>query len=162
MRTFIEFIYEKSYLHYEQIAYRQLNINFDDMVNYIHTYNINKYENIENYTIECMSTNEIKNKFYKIINQKVEIFMQNNRNAVYDFPYCKYLCKPKKTKNVGNINRSTYFCSELVAAIYMFCNIISRKYDPIDYLPGRFGEKGEIEFKNGFHLGPEIIIEFSD
>ena len=60
------------------------------------------------------------------------------------------------------MDRATYFCSELVAAVYMFCDIMSNEYDPMDYLPGEFGEKGRIEFVNGFHFGPETIIDFSD
>ena len=39
---------------------------------------------------------------------------------------------------------------------------MSKEYDPMDYLPGEFSEKGKIEFINGFNLGPEIIIDFSD
>ena len=161
LRTFSEFMYFLYPLYYEKITYRKLNISIEDMVEYIHRNNIDKYENLDNYTLEDMSTNEIKNKFYSIINQKLEIFIHNNNNSKYDFPYCEYVCKSKNTKNKHK-NKNTYFCSELVAAVYMFCQIMSNEYDPFDYLPGRFSGKEKIEFINGFHFGPEMIIEFSD
>lgn len=151
-----------NYLYCEKIVYRKLNIGIEDMVKYIHKNNIDKYENIDNYIIGNMSTNEIKNKFYEIINIKIAYFLKHNINAKYDFPCCKYLCKSKKIKNKQILNRNSFFCSELIAAAYMFCKIISSEYDPLDYLPSEFGEKGNIEFINGFNLGPEIIIDFSN
>ena len=165
LRTFSEFMIFLYPLYYEKISYRKLNIRIEDMIQYIHNNNFDEYENIDNndnYNIENISLNEIKNKFYQIINKKLEIFIQKNLKLKYDFPYCKYFCKPKKNKYKPNMNRTSYFCSELVAAVYMFCNIMSKEYDPNDYLPGHFGEKGKIEFINGFHFGPETIIEFSD
>ena len=161
MRNFSELITSLYYLYYENIAYRKLIISMEDMVEYIHMHNIDKYENVDNYTLENMSTNEIKNKFYNIINQKVKLFINNNINSEYDFPYCKYICKSTKTKNTQKKNKNKYFCSELVASVYMFCKIMSNEYDTLDYLPGRFSEKEKIEFINGFHFGPEMFIEFS-
>ena len=162
IRNFTELINSLLYLAYEKIVYRKLNINIVDTIDYIHENNIDKYENIDNYFLENMSHNEIKKKFYNILNQNLKIFIKNNINAKYDFPICAYICKSKKTKNKQIVNRSSYFCSELVASVYMFCNIMSKEYDPMDYLPGEFSEKGKIEFINGFNLGPEIIIDFSD
>ena len=158
LRNFTEYISMMLHLLYEKIVYRKLNISLDNIVHYIKINNHNKYENI---TIDNISANEIKNKFYEILNKKIEVFNQNNNNAKYDFPICKYLFKSKKTKNKRGVNRNSYFCSELVAAVYMHCKIMSKKNDPLDYLPGEFSEKGIIEFINGFHLGPETIIEFS-
>ena len=109
-----------------------------------------------------MSVNEIKNKFYQIINKKVENFVVNNAESKYEFSFCKYLCNSKKELNQINLsNKNKYFCSELIACIYMFCNIMEKKYDPSTYLPKDFTEKENIEFINGFHFGPETIIDFS-
>ena len=157
LRNFTEYISMMWYLLYEKIVYRKLIISVEDIVKYITINN-----NVENFSLERMSANELKNEFYSIINKKLELFILNNKNVNYDFPTCTYLCKSKRTKNRNNINRSTYFCSELIAAIYIYCNIITREYDPLDYLPGEFSEKGNIEFINGFYLGPETIIDFSN
>ena len=162
IRNFTDLISSLLYLTYEKIVYRKLNINLEDMIDYIRRNNIDKHENIDNYCIEYISYNEIKKKFYDILNQKLKIFIKNNINTKYDFPVCTYICKSKKTKNKQILNRNTYFCSELVASVYMFCHIMSDQYDPMDYLPGAFSEKKKIEFINGFHFGQEIIVDFSE
>ena len=45
--------------------------------------------------------------------------------------------------------------------MYMYSNIMNKKYDPSCYLPKDFSEKGKIEFINGFYFGKETIIDFS-
>ena len=146
----------------KKISLRKLNINIEDMENYIHENNFDKYENVDKYQLDNISVNEIKNKFYQIINNKVENFIINNSNAKYEFSICQYLCNSKKETNHIDINKKNkYFCSELVACVYMYCNIMEKKYDPSTYLPKDFTEKGKIEFINGFHFGPETIIDFS-
>ena len=131
------------HLHYEKIVYRKLNISIKNMINYIHELNIDEYENNDNYILNNISLNEIKNKFYKIINEKVELFMHNNND-------------------IKNKDSSLYFSSELIAMVYMFCNIIKKKNDLYNYLPEDFSEKSKINFINGFSLGPETIIDFSE
>ena len=146
----------------KKISLRKLNINIEDMENYIHENNFDKYENVDKYQLSNISVNEIKNKFYQIINNKVENFIINNSNSKYEFSICQYLCNSKKEINHIDINKKNkYFCSELVACVYMYCNIMEKKYDPSTYLPKDFTEKGKIEFINGFHFGPETIIDFS-
>ena len=86
-----------------------------------------------------------------------------NRNAKYEFSICKYLCNSKEVKNNIDLSRKNkYFCSELIASIYMYCNIMEKKFDPSTYLPKDFTEKGKIEFINGFHFNEETIIDFSN
>jgi hypothetical protein len=143
LRNYIEFIYLMHHLHYEKIVYRKLNISIKNMINYIHELNIDEYENNDNYILNNISLNEIKNKFYKIINEKVELFMHNNND-------------------IKNKDSSLYFSSELIAMVYMFCNIIKKKNDLYNYLPEDFSEKSKINFINGFSLGPETIIDFSE
>ena len=146
----------------EKIVFRKLNISIEDMINYIQEDNIDKYENVDNYQIDIMSMNEIKNKFYEIINQKVDNFINMNRNSKYEFSTCKYLCNSKKAYTQFDVTkRNKFFCSELIACIYMYCNIMEKKYDPSTYLPKDFTEKGKIEFINGFDFGEETIIDFT-
>ena len=146
----------------KKIAIRKLNISIEDMIIYIHENNFDQYENVDKYQLDTMSVNEIKSKFYQIINKKVENFVVNNAESKYEFSFCKYLCNSKKELNQINLsNKNEYFCSELIACIYMFCNIMEKKYEPSTYLPKDFTEKGNIEFINGFHFGPETIIDFS-
>ena len=150
------------YLGSKKISLRKLNINVESMENYIQENNIDKYENVDNYQKDKMSVNEIKNKFYQIINKKVENFIINNANSKYEFSLCKFICNSKKRLNKININKKNkYFCSELIACVYMYCNIMEKKYDPSSYLPKDFSEKGKIEFINGFHFGPETVIDFA-
>lgn len=162
LRNFTDLIILTEYLSYEKIVYRKLMINIEDMCEYISKKGPDNLEFFNYYTTDSMSHNEIKNKFYRILNQKLNIFIKDNKNAKYDFSVCKFLCKSKKTPNCHNLNRNSYFCSELVAAVYMYCDIMSKEFDPFDYLPGDFSEKGKIEFVNGFIFGPEIIIDFSE
>ena len=146
----------------KKISLRKLNISIEDMENYIQENNIDKYENVDNYQLDKMSVNEIKNKFYQIINKKVENFIDNNKNSKYQFSFCKFLCNSKKKLNQIDLSKKNkYFCSELVVCVYMYCSIMEKKYDPSTYLPKDFTEKGKIEFINGFHFGPETIIDFS-
>ena len=150
------------YLGSKKISLRKLNINVENMENYIQENNIDKYENVDNYQIDKMSVNEIKNKFYQIINKKVENFIINNANSKYEFSICKFICNSKKRLNKIDISKKNkYFCSELIACVYMYCNIMEKKYDPSFYLPKDFSEKGKIEFINGFHFGPETVIDFA-
>ena len=149
-------------LGFKKVAWRKLSINTEDMENYIHEYNIDKYENLDIYQLDKISLNEIKKKFYQIINQKIENFINMNLNSKYEFSLCKYLCNSKKAKNNIDLSKKNkYFCSELIACVYMYCNIMKKKYDPSTYLPKDFTEKGKIEFINGFHLEEETIIDFS-
>lgn len=162
IRNFTDLIILTENLSYEKIVYRKLVINIEDMCEYICKKGEENSEFYNNDVVESMSHNEIKNIFYKILNQKLNNFIKNNKNAKYEFSVCKYLCKSKKTPFNQNLKRNSYFCSELVAAVYMFCNIMSKKFDPFNYLPGDFGEKGIIEFINGFSFGPETILDFSE
>ena len=147
----------------KKLAFRKLNISAENMENYIQEFNVDKYENIDNYQINKISINEIKNKFYQIINQKIDNFIIMNSNSKYEFSTCKYLCNSKKMKYQTDLTKKNkYFCSELIACIYMYCNIMEKKYDPSTYLPKDFTEKGNIELINGFHLGQETIIDFSN
>ena len=162
LRNFIDLIILKENLSYEKIVFRKLMINIEDMCEYICKKATDNLEFYNSYSIESMSHNEIKNKFYRILNQKLNSFIKYNKNARYNFSFCKYLCKSKRTPNSQNLNRNSYFCSELIAAVYMYCDIMSKEFDPFDYLPGDFDEKGKIEFINGFNFCPENILDFSE
>ena len=159
---FVDYILLMRNLGSKKIAWRKLSINIEDMENYINEYNIDKYENLDIYQLDKISINEIRKKFYQIINQKIENFINLNRDSKYEFSVCKYLCNSKKEKNkIDLTKKNKYFCSELISCIYMYCNIMEKKYDPSIYMPKDFTEKGKIEFINGFYLDEETIIDFS-
>ena len=113
---FVDYILLMRNLGSKKIAWRKLSINIEDMENYIHEYNIDKYENLDIYQLDKISINEIRKKFYQIINQKIENFINLNRDSKYEFSVCKYLCNSNKivVESDGN--------SHLVLNIY-FINI---------------------------------------
>eukprot|EP00826_Nyctotherus_ovalis_P010845 TRINITY_DN12834_c0_g2_i10.p2 TRINITY_DN12834_c0_g2~~TRINITY_DN12834_c0_g2_i10.p2 ORF type:complete len:146 (+),score=35.79 TRINITY_DN12834_c0_g2_i10:989-1426(+) len=53
-----------------------------------------------------------------------------------------------------------YFCSELVAALYKFLEILPPEICSSHYWPGSFSTETELKLINGARLGPECIIEF--
>jgi len=59
-----------------------------------------------------------------------------------------------------NENKTRYFCSELIAYIYMNLNILDKKNMAKSYLPGTFSSDMKLEFLNGAELGSEYIIDF--
>jgi len=89
---FVDYILLMRNLGSKKIAWRKLSINIEDMENYINEYNIDKYENLDIYQLDKISINEIRKKFYQIINQKIENFINLNRDSKYEFSVCKYLC----------------------------------------------------------------------
>ena len=105
-------------LNYGVVIYRKLYINIENMVEYIHNENENKLEVLDNYHVNNMSVNEIKNKFYQILNKKVKIFIENNK----------------------------LLSLQLVPSIYIYCCIIKKNMDTINYLPSDFSDKNKIDF----------------
>ena len=66
------------------------------------------------------------------------------------------------TKNESeNETKTNYFCSELVASLYMNLGILDKKIPSKNYLPGSFSSDANIEFLNEASLGLEYIIDFN-
>lgn len=99
-----------------------------------------------------------KNIFYELFNFKMIKFISNTINKKYELKFKGILFKMKMKDNVDK--RDSYFCSELIAALYYYCGIISNEIDCSNYLPGNFAESGGIYFNKGFFLGYENIIDF--
>jgi len=52
----------------------------------------------------------------------------------------------------------TFFCSELIAAAYRHCEILSKNVCTANCYPGHFGEDYVLEMNDGARLGPETIL----
>jgi len=52
----------------------------------------------------------------------------------------------------------TFFCSELIAAAYRHCEILSKNVCTANCYPGHFGEDYVLEMNDGAELGQEIVL----
>ena len=112
--------------------------------------------------VEIMSKAEIDNQFNNLLGLKFENFMEITQGKKYYFSILQYLFKGfNKNKITNNIKTNGYFCSELIAAVYNYCDIISNKINITNYLPSSFAENGDAAFNEGYSLGPEYVIIFS-
>lgn len=121
--------------------------------------NIMIQKKLNPFLLQNISEKCLIEKFYDIINEKINIFVKNNIQKEYKFSKRGFFCKFRMEKN--NTNKDGYFCSELVAAAYYFCSLITEKYDSSNYLPRDFSKNGYVSFVKGFELGREFIIDFS-
>lgn len=55
----------------------------------------------------------------------------------------------------------SFFCSELVAGAYMSAGIVEPTKSAANFFPGDYANDSSIDFKKGFRLGPEYIIDFT-
>jgi len=69
------------------------------------------------------------------------------------------LSRHSKVENT-DLSKNNYFCSELVACLYMSLGILDKKVPAKNYLPGSFSSHMSMPFVNQASLGPEYIIEF--
>ena len=174
LRKWYEFIKYYWYLLCEKICFRKLIVTQDAMKKFISNNNTETMPNLgskknnSNYTsgfsdsnVEVMSKAEIENQFYYLLRMKIDSFMQKSNGKKYYFSICHYLFKGFYKKKVTPNFKDGYFCSELIAAVYNYCGILSNKLNISNYLPGSFEENGDATFNEGFSLGPEYIIIFS-
>ena len=172
-RKWYEFIYYYWYLLYDKMTFRKLNVTQDAMKNFIINNNnesilyignkSSKYNSgFSDSNVDSLSKIEVERQFYYLLGMKIDIFMQAIKQKKYYFSVWKYLFKSfYKTKKTDNFKKEGYFCSELIAAVYNYCEIISNKINISNYLPSSFAENGDASFNDGFSLGPEHIIIFS-
>ena len=174
LRKWYEFIKYYWYLLCEKICFRKLIVTQDAMKKFISSNNTETMPNLgskknnSNYTsgfsdsnVEIMSKAEIENQFYYLLRMKIDSFMQKSNGKKYYFSICHYLFKGFFKNKVTPNFKDGYFCSELIAAVYNYCGILSNKLNITNYLPGSFEENGDATFNEGFSLGPEYIIIFS-
>ena len=172
VRKWSEFIHYYWYLLCEKIIYRKLIVSQDSMKKFIINYNESRpslNKKTSNYSsglsegnLDHLPKSEIEKQFYYFLGMKVDSFVQKANGKKYFFSVWNYLCKGYyKKKKTNNLKSKGYFCSELIAAVYNYCEIISNKMNITNYLPSSFAENGDAEFNEGFSLGPEYIIIFS-
>ena len=173
VRKWYEFIHYYWYLLCEKMTFRKLIVTQDAMKKFITNNNYESLPNLgkktSNFTsgfsdsnLDYLSKAEIERQFYYLLTMKIDNFVQNNKGKKYYFSLWKYFFKSfYKSKKTDNFKNEGYFCSELIAAVYNYCEIISNKINITNYLPSSFAENGDASFNEGFGLGPEYIIIFS-
>ena len=173
VRRWYEFIYYYWFLLCEKMTYRKLLATQEAMKKFIINSNNETMPNIgkksSNYSsgfsdsnLDLMSKAEIEKQFYFLLGMKVDSFVQKAQGKKYFFSIWEYICRSfHKNKKTNNLKSEGYFCSELIAAVYNYCDIISNKMNISNYLPSSFAENGDALFNEGFSLGPENIIIFS-
>ena len=172
LRKWYEFIYYYWFLLCDKMSFRKLIVSDDAKKRFINNNNeicpysgkknTNFTSGISDSNVEPLSKSEIDNLFNYLLGMKVDSFMQETQGKKYYFSILHYLLKGfYKSKITDNIKSNGYFCSELIAAVYNYCDIISNKINITNYLPSSFAENGDAAFNEGYSLGPEYIIIFS-
>jgi hypothetical protein len=107
---------------------------------------------------------EAENK--KIIEEKCKNFLKEIKGKNYYLSILKFLCcqKPETYEYEKKFENSEGFCcSALAAALYIKIGIAKLQKSVHSIKPGDFEQrKNKIYFEQGYSLGPEQIIEFSD
>ena len=107
---------------------------------------------------------EAENK--KIIEEKCKNFLKEIKGKNYYLSILKFLCcqKPETYEYEKKFEKSEGFCcSALAAALYIKIGIAKLQKSVHSIKPGDFEQrKNKIYFEQGYSLGPEQIIEFSD
>ena len=67
--------------------------------------------------------------------------------------------KYKKDRDTEDINK-TFFCSELIAAIYKKVGILDPNISSAYYWPGNFSTEKSLPLLKGAKLSHEMLIEF--
>ena len=172
LRRWSEFIYYYWFVFSEKIVFRKLLCSLEAKKKYIKDYvNETKLEknnnsNVVNSSIsdndfDNMDKSQIDEQFYNILATKMTMFMKEIKSSKYYFSFFDYLCiRFSKAKNHNNIKKTGYFCSELIAAVFNYCGILSDEMNITRYLPSSFAEYGDAMFNEGFNLGPEYVIIF--
>ena len=127
-------------LVYEKIAYRQL-----------------KYEN---------ENKQIEEETYKNIEEKCKNFIKEIKGKNYYLSITKFLCcqKPDEYEYDKKFEESKGFCcSALAAALYTKIGVAKLQKSVHSIKPGDFEQKrNKIYFEEGYSLGPEQILDFSE
>ena len=88
---------------------------------------------------------------------------EENVGKSYDLSIGKFfklesvLSSTKEDKEKGQ-KYDSFFCSELVAALYKACGLVSAKVSCTQYWPVTFSDKESIDFLNGAKLEPELTV----
>ena len=136
-KDFIRFLFN---LVYYKITYRKLNYENNDLQK--------KIQEQKNFQEKCKSfLNEIEGKDYYL--------------SIPNFICCK---KPEDYEYENNwVKAKGFCCSALAAAFYIKIGVVKLEKSVHSTRPGDFEQdKNRLTFENGYSLGPEKIIEFSE
>ena len=136
-KHFIHFLFN---LVYYKITYRKLNYENNDIQK--------KIQNQKDLQDKCKSfLDEIQGKDYYL--------------SIPNFICCK---KPENYEFKNDWNKAKGFCcSALAAAFYIKIGVVKLEKSVHSTRPGDFEQdKNRLTFENGYSLGPEKIIEFSE
>ena len=139
LRPWREFIMYKWDLLYEKMVFRKLIL--DKLI-------------IEN-----------KNEFYEELNKNVNEFIESTKGKQYSLKEIQICChgKMKEHQRQNKWDKQHgFFCSQLVAAAYHKCGLISDDINAGHYLPGTFSRYSDMKLEKGCSLSPEYIIDFSE
>ena len=118
---------------------------------------IENYENKEK-NKEIENQNNFENKFFE--------FLDKLKGKDYYLSIPKFLCckKPESYEKEKKWEETKGFCcSALVAAMYLTIGIMKLEKSVHSTKPGDFEQdRNCIRFNEGYSLGPEKIIEFSE
>ena len=102
----------------------------------------------------------------KNIEEKCKNFLKEIKGKNYYLSILKFLCcqKPENYEYEKKFEKSEGFCcSALVAALYIKIGIAKLQKSVHSIKPGDFEQrKNKIYFEQGYSLGPEQIIDFTD
>lgn len=92
----------------------------------------------------------------------IEAFVAKTLGKQYDINLNKlFQFQSKLERNKEEEEKSTYFCSELIARLYKELKLIDGEKSSASYFPIDFSSKGDLKFsRNGVSLGREQIIAF--
>ena len=158
LRRWAEFIYYYWFLIYDKMTFRKLITSKEKMEEVI----INNDCTMNKEKVNMLDKNELVKIYNRILNDKVDDFIEQTKGQKYHFSIGKYLCRGMGKKLQDSVIKTNgYFCSELIGAIYYYCGIVSDKRDICNYFPGSFGKKDTIPLNQGYSLSQEYIISFS-
>ena len=108
---------------------------------------------------------ENKNEFYEELNKNVDEFINSTKGKGYSLKDIQLCChgKMKEHQRENKWDKQHgFFCSQLVAAAYHKCGLISDNINAGHYLPGTFSRYSDMKLEKGCSLSPEYIIDFSE
>ena len=108
---------------------------------------------------------ENKNEFYEELNKNVNEFIESTKGKQYSLKEIQICChgKMKEHQRQNKWDKQHgFFCSQLVAAAYHKCGLISDNINAGHYLPGTFSRYSDMKLEKGCSLSPEYIVDFSE
>ena len=108
----------------------------------------------------------MKKKNQKILEKKCFDFLYEIEGKDYYLSIPKFMCckKPENYENDKNWEKAKGFCcSALAAAMYFTIGVLKMEKSVHSAQPGDFEQdRNRLVFNQGYSLGPEKIIEFSE